>query len=106
MKIFSALIFFSDVPDGCIYKIDAISYQGKMWLVPEWLDNPLGGWRKPARLICLDVLPHQESPGGPSDFVVNVGIPKYLCNDQNPPKPEDGFVVIDRPDIVFPAIGG
>mgnify|MGYP001579347307 FL=1 len=100
------MIFFSDVDDGMIYKMDTIEYQGKMWLVPEWLDNALEGWRKPARIICLDALPHQKSSGGPADFVLNAGIPKSVCDGQIQTQPEDLYIVIERPDIKFPAIGG
>ena len=99
-------MFFSDVDDGTIYKMDTIEYEGKMWLVPEWLDNAAAGWRKPARIICLDLLPHQKSPGGQADFVLNAGIPKSVCDGQIPTQPEDLFVVKEAPDIKFPAIGG
>lgn len=106
MKMFTTMVFFSDVDDGSIYKMDTIEHEGKMWLVPEWLDNARGGWRKPARIICLDVLPHQRTPGGPADFVLNAGIPKAVCDGQLPQQQEDLYVVIEAPDIKFPAIGG
>ena len=106
MEILTTIIFFSDIPEGNIYKCDTIEYEGKMWLVPEWLDSPREGWRKPARIICLDVLPHQKSPGGPSDFVLNGGIPKSVFDGQIPTPPEDVYIVIECPDIKFPAIGG
>ena len=99
-------MFFSDVPDGIIYKVDTIEYEGKMWLVPEWLDNPRGGWRKPTRIICLDVLPHQKTPGGPEDFVLNGGIPKSVFDGLIPTPREEWYIVIESPDIQFPAIGG
>lgn len=101
------MMFFSDVPDGKLYKVDTIEHQGKMWIVSEWLDNPLAGLRKPTRIILLDLLPHQKSSGGPADFVLNDGMPKYIFDGQPPRTPEDArFVVIERPDILFPAIGG
>jgi hypothetical protein len=106
MKIFTTLMFFSDVPEGVIYTVDTIGYQGKMWLVPEWLDSPREGWRMPARIICLDALPHQKSPGGPADFVLNAGIPKAVFDGQSQPEQEICYEVIERPDIKFSAIGG
>ena len=100
-------MFFSDVPEGIIYKVDTIEYQGKMWLVPEWLDNPRGGWRMPTRIICLDMLPHQKTPGNPAaDFVLNSGIPKSVFDGLAQTQPEERYVVIERQDIQFPAIGG
>ena len=100
------MVFFSDVSDGQLYRMDTISYQGKMWLVPSWLDNAQKGWRIPERIIWLDVLPHQATPGGPTDFVLSAGIPKAVCDGQIPQQPEGLFLVIERPDIRFPAIGG
>ncbi|MER3422201.1 MAG: hypothetical protein C4293_02170 [Nitrospiraceae bacterium] len=101
MKIFTTLVFSSDVPDGKIYKVDTIGDQGKMWLVPEWCDNPREGWRMPGRIICLDSLPHQKIPGGPADFVLNAGIPKSVFDGQDQPQSRDGFLVIERQDIRF-----
>ena len=109
MNIFKTMAFFSNDDNGKIYLVDTISYEGKMWLVPEWLDNPRGGWRKPTRIILLDILPHQKTQGGDSHahFVLNHGIPKSVFFDgQIPPQPEDYFVVIEGQDIQFPAIGG
>jgi hypothetical protein len=106
MKILKTMMFFSDCDEGTIYKVDTIEYQGKRWLVPEWLDNAREGWRSPARIICIDLLKHQNSPGGPADFVLNDGIPKAVFDGQIPPQSEGFYVVIERPDIKFPAIGG
>ena len=107
MNIFKTIMAISDDNDGIIYKVDTIEYQGKMWIVPEWFDNPTLGWRIPVRIILLDVLPHKKTPGGEADFVLNHGIPKSVFYEgHNPPQPEDWFVVIERPDIRFPAVGG
>jgi hypothetical protein len=105
MSISKTGMYFSDVP-AKLYRVDTIVYEGRPCIVPEWLDNPLGGWRKPARLICLDGLPYQATPGGPVDFLLNVGIPKSLFYGESQPQPGDLFVVIEAPDIKFPAIGG
>jgi hypothetical protein len=106
MKIFKTMMTFSDDDDGTIHKMDTIEYQGKMWLVAGWLDCPREGWRIPARIICLNVLPHQKMKIADADFVLTHGIPKAVWNGQIPSQPEDWYVVIERPDIQFPAIGG
>ena len=99
-------MFFSNASDGILYRIDTIRHEGKLWLVPEWFDNPKAGWRKPVRIVCMNGLPHQETPGGPTDFVLNAGIPKSVFDDPAQPQSESGYLVIERPDIRFPAVGG
>ncbi len=107
MEILKTMMAFSDGADGIIYKVDTIEYEGKIWLVPEWLDNAVGGWRIPARIILLDVLPHQKTPDGPVNFVLTYGIPKSVFfHGQIPPQSKYSFVVRECPDIRFPAIGG
>jgi hypothetical protein len=94
------MVFFSDVDEGTIWKMDTIEYKGKMWLVPEWTVDRLEGLTKPTRIICLDSLQHQKTPGGPADFVLNNGIPKSVVDTgQTPPRSEDWLVVIENPDI-------
>src|SRR6266545_1129458 len=105
INIFKTGMYFSDV-NAKIYRVDTIEHEGKLYIVPEWLDNPLAGWRTPARLICLDGLPYRATPGAPVDYLLNVGIPKSLFYGESPPQPGELFVVIDAPDIKFPAIGG
>lgn len=43
--------------DGALFISDAILYEGKLWLVPEWLTGPSEGTQRPARIICLADLP-------------------------------------------------
>jgi hypothetical protein len=45
--------------DGEARTVDTIEHEGKLWLVPYWLETPLPGVRKPIRLIRMDSLPHQ-----------------------------------------------
>ena len=98
MKILKTMVSFSDLEDGSVYKMDTIEYQGKLWLVPEWTVDRVAGLTRPTRIICLDPLPHQKTPGGPSDFVLNYGIPKSVCIGSRIAQ-EDLFVVIESPDI-------
>ena len=102
---------YSDDPDKTFYEMDTIAYEGQLWLVPEWIDIPAGGWRIPARIVCLDRMSYDRVP---PDFLDLLRV-HYVLNDC---KPRDLFfgqiqteVAIDllikeRPDIRFPAIGG
>jgi hypothetical protein len=70
MKILKALVI--GVDDGGISKCDAIEFDGKLWLVPRWLDFPAQGLTKPARLVRFDTLLHQATPNSPqeADYVL------------------------------------
>jgi hypothetical protein len=106
MGLLKTMTFFSDVGSGMLFRVDTIEHDGKMWLVPEWLDNPREGWRKPARIVCVDGMSHQRTMAGPTDFVLNTGIAKAVFQGHNQSEEEMRFLVIEGPDIRFPAIGG
>ena len=58
---------------GAIQECDAIKYDGKLWLVPQWLDEPGRGTTKPRRIIRIDSLPHEPmtNPAFGLDFILN-----------------------------------
>ena len=106
MAILKTLMFFADMHVGVLYKVDTIRFEEKLWLVPEWLDNPKAGWRTPVRIICLDGLPYETTPRGPTDFVLTTGMSKPVFEGHVQPHLQSGLVVRERPDIRFPAFGG
>ena len=103
MNILKTMMAISDSGVGKIYKVDTIEYQGKHWVVPEWIENKAEGWSSPVRIILLDVLPHQKSPGGPGDFVLTYGIPRCVFYEGLIPiRSKYYWKVIERPDIKVP----
>jgi hypothetical protein len=38
--------------DDALLVGDIIEHEGKLWLVPEWLQGPTENTRRPARIIC------------------------------------------------------
>jgi len=104
MKIYKAMVAIEG--EAAIYKMDAIEYQGKFWLVPTWLDSPDGKQSKPLRLILLDSLQHQRldpSGGSRADFAVNNPIPKAVLDGRAPQ--QQGFslnmyVVLEAPALI------
>ncbi len=100
MKILKVMVM--GLEGGTISKCDAIEYEGKLWLVPRWLDIPAKGVTKPARLVRFDSLPHQAMPPGFGDYCVNVPIPKELFEDHTPKKAIPGFEFLELPEISFP----
>ena len=105
-KVLKTLVSFSDYNNGVIYRVDTIEYAGRTWLVPGWVDNPKEGWRTPERIICLDVLAHQKTPGGLADFLLCSGTPKAVFEGQIPPEDTNQYIIIEKPDIRFPEFGG
>lgn len=79
--------------------MDTIEFEGKMWLVPEWLDNREEGFSHPTRIILLDNLPHQKSASPNEDFLLSDPLPKAVFDGHVPPESEFDYVVLERPDI-------
>jgi hypothetical protein len=103
MKILKTAVALEGDNSGSIYQMDTIEWQGKNWLVPQWLEAPQLGYSIPARIICLDYLPHQKTAGGNfGDFVLNQPLPKAMFEGPLPKTPTALPAVIERPDIRFP----
>ena len=95
MKILKTLIQRAD--DGELLEADTIEYEGKLWIVPEWLAGPTKGTEMPARIICLDNL--QTAKPGPrywADLVLSVPLSKDFLEGR---ALMQGVAVIEKPDI-------
>lgn len=93
------------VPDekGNFFTCEAIEHDGGLWLVPKWLESPVEGVRRPARIIRMDSLPQTKLPAGwEQDSAIATSIPTGVLNCETPPEKAHGFVVIDEPDIALP----
>ena len=101
MKIFKTVVSF--IGEINRYKVDTIEYEGKMWLVPVWLDSETEDISMPARIICLDNLPYQKIQEGTDyHFVLNCPIPRSIVGGKNQNYKE--IWVIERPNIILPCI--
>jgi hypothetical protein len=94
-------IAFLKADGGSLFIGDAIEHEGKLWLVPEWLEGPTKGTECPARIVCLDGMPLNK-PGPAYQDRVDLVLSTPLHTDilegrrvsQNP-------LVIERPDIIL-----
>jgi hypothetical protein len=100
MKIQKATV----VIDSSIYKADVIEFEGRYWLVPEWLDMPAQGVSMPRRIISLEAIPHQHTPGVDPEFVVNVPVPRAVFEGRAQSQGERQFVVRELPEIRVPLL--
>jgi hypothetical protein len=104
MTVYHAqIIVAADVHE--IHICDVISHEGQFWLVPEWLDSQDGKWTKPARIVPLATMPHQQGTGYP-EFVVNDPIPKSVLFGRPSPEEAHKFAIVEYPEIVFPSRRG
>jgi hypothetical protein len=102
MRQFKVLVIAPE--DGALGKCDGVEYEGKLWFVPQWLDVPAQGVKKPARLLRFDTLPHQAKPNSPYqvDYVINYPIPHELFEIRTPTTPMRGFEWEEMPNLTFP----
>lgn len=75
--------------DGEIEHVDTVIHDGKLWIVPFWLDTSRAG-----RLIRIDSLPHQNSSFPGQNFVLNVTMPRTLFS-RHLPSQVKGFEVLE-----------
>ena len=86
---------------GAIQECDAIKYDGKLWLVPQWLDEPGRGTTKPRRMIRIDSLPHQPmtNPAFGLDFILNGPLPKAVLDGAATPEQAAQYEIVELPEI-------
>jgi hypothetical protein len=106
VRIYKTATYIYSEGEPVVKLIDTIEHEGKFWLVPDWIEKPLEGWKSPERIILLDVLPHQKVPPGspiPADFVLGYPRPTAsFANGQTPIQSTAEPVVIESPDIRVP----
>ena len=82
--------------------MDVIEYDGKFWLVPDWLDNSDRTMSRPTRIVSMEKLRHSRTPGANPEFVVEDPIPKFVFDGQIPPEQAGMYVVVEYPGILNP----
>lgn len=104
MRILKTAVTFDD--DSDLYYADSIEHDGQVWLVPEWIDAPGQGWKKPKRLICLNTMAHERmETGDGGDFVVTWPIPRSVFDGRVPEGAGTRYIIIEGPDIRVPVAG-
>jgi hypothetical protein len=95
MQVFKTYVTYG----GAIHLTDTIEHDGKLWLVPHWLDTIDGRWTSPARIIRIDLLRHSRF--GASEYLLNDPLPKELFDERSPKEPIAGYEVVELPEIQF-----
>ena len=91
---------------GAIQECDAIKYDGKLWLVPQWLEEPGRGTTKPRRIIRINSLPHQPmtNPAFGLDFILNGPLPKAVLDGVATPEQAAQYEIVELPEIEIPML--
>lgn len=102
-KIYSVIVKFKD--DGSLAQCAAVRHDGRLWLVPEWIDDPAAPLMRPERMVCIEGLPLKD--GGTLgarkfDWILRPEIPKAVLTGPLPPPPDWPLPVVARPDLPFP----
>ena len=80
--------------DGMVVTCDGIKHDGKLWLVPKWLEHPTESIAMPERIIRFDCFPHQADQEGGLDYQ-NIQLPISESALLGPMPP--GIEFVDRP---------
>lgn len=100
------MLMFTDGKTSTIAKADVIEREGKLWFVPQWLDTPALGRRRPARIIRLDLMAHQFVPGLQGlpnvELVVNEPLPAEAADYLAPPPTDPRLETVETPEFWFP----
>src|SRR5262245_16770013 len=90
-------ILIQSAETGALIQGDTIEYEGKLWLVPEWLEGPTPGTERPSRIICVDDLP--TSTLGPQYSIRQVVQTPLSADFLAGRAIMQGVTVIEAPDI-------
>jgi hypothetical protein len=96
-RIFKVIVGFNDA--GGIHHLDTIEYEGTLWFVPHWIENPAEQWKTPVRIVSVANLQYQRGGGAFGDFVMNEPLSKAILDGQNRPEEGSRYTVIESPDI-------
>jgi len=97
VKIRKTIVGFDD--SNSLLAVDTIEYEGKLWLVPKWLESPTEGWRQPAHIICLTTLPHEKWG---DRFLLRCPMPRAVFDGRRQQETKGEFVVVNLPDVRLP----
>jgi hypothetical protein len=91
--------------DTSMQPLDVVLYQGRRWIVPEWIESLETGGLRPIRLICLETLVYQERPDQPIRYLLTFPIPMSVRDGTDQSPAYSDYEVIEGPDIDGPIEG-
>jgi hypothetical protein len=96
-----------------VLEVDAIKHDGRVWLVPNWLDHVDEGYMTPERIVGLHAIRHRqlEPPlkDYEVDYLVNETVPEAVLSGEPSNEQVKKYDIQMRPDIRVassPTLGG
>ena len=102
MKIFKAMLTLQGGTTPGIHKMDAIEFEGHVWLVPEWIDFHAEGITMPARIVSLANIPHERTTAPGMEVVVSFPLPAAVFAGTLKEDLERKYTVVEKPNIRLP----
>lgn len=87
--------------DG-ILEVDTIKHDGRVWLVPKWVDHGDAGYVTPERIIGLGAIRHREIEARQdygADYLINEAVPEAILRGEPSPEQVKKYEIQMRPDI-------
>jgi hypothetical protein len=87
--------------DGSQLVCDTIQHDGKLWLVPAWLEEEATKpYNRPARLIGMSGLKYRSMPmRSEVDFVMEHPVPEAILEGRVQGAQSAPFLILERPDV-------
>ena len=101
MKIYTTMVFIRRGRNTKLGKCDTIEHEGKLWLVPEWLEVPSAEVKTPKRMVCIADLQYQVlKPGAPyGDFLLKESMPKDVLDGKTTKHGDKHYLVVEYPGL-------
>jgi hypothetical protein len=96
-KVFKTVVAEKD--GGSIRECDTIEHEGRLWLVPSWIDNRQAGYSSPAQIVGPAA--HRFQAMGPGRYLLDGPVPRAVLDGQARPNTHAEYEVILRPTIRF-----
>lgn len=84
-----------------IHRVEAIEFEGELWLVPNWFEHPGEGWMQPARMVSLKAVRHHRVAANDFQIVVEVPLPADMMSPRRATETAKKTEVRDTPPIRF-----
>jgi hypothetical protein len=93
--------------NGTVHICDTIEHEGKLWLVPQWLDKQAEGLSRPACIIRMDNLAQTGPQQATSPhFALKDYMPKTVLDGTASPEIAQKYEIVDMPLLVVRTGGG
>ncbi len=100
IRRFKTMVMLADKPEMVI--ADTIEFEGKLWLVPKWLEYPEERCSRPERMVRIDQFDHQEMKGWAAQVLLRTPIPTVVLRGAIGAQMPAGFEIRFQPDVSLP----